>query len=176
MKTITVDNKDYVLEYTFAAAEHRGLVQKMFNVISGAYVVKHSGAIKDDENAKTTEEGRKETEKKAVGAMVDGVSEMVSEIPHICITAFYAGLLENNPLSEDEAKNLMKTYMKENKISFKKLYTEIKECMEDDGFFDLSGLTEMMNEMNESVEKQAKKAPKQPQDHKNKEKKSTSAK
>lgn len=163
MKTITVDNKDYVLEYTFEAAEYRELVQKMFNVLSGAYLVKHSGAIKDGDNK----------EMQAAGVMIDGVSEMVSEIPHICITAFYAGLLENNPLSAENAKTVMKSYMKENKISYRKLFEEIKQCMEDDGFFDLSGLTEMLNEMNQSMEEQAKKMPKQPQDHK---KKSTSTK
>lgn len=163
MKTITVDNKEYTLEYTFEAAEHRELVQKMFNVVSGAYLVKHGSAIKEDENA----------EVKAAGVMIDGVSEMVSEIPHICITAFYAGLLENNPLSEEESKALMKSYMKENKVSYRKLFDEIKECMEDDGFFDLSGLTDMLEEMNQSIEEQTKKQPKQPQDHK---KKSTSTK
>lgn len=173
MKTITVNNQDYTLEYTFEAAEYRELVQKMFNLLSGAYIVKRSGTIKDDKNAETTEEEREETEKKAVGAMVDGVSEMVSEIPHICITAFYAGLLENNPLSADDAKAVMKTYMKENKFSYRKLFEEIKQCMEDDGFFDLSGLTEMLSEMNQSAEEQPKKTPKQPQDHK---KKSTSTK
>lgn len=158
MKTIMVENKEYALEYTFEAAEHKELVQKMFNVLSGAYLVKHSGAIKDDENS----------EMKAAGVMIDGVSEMVSEIPHICITAFYAGLLENNPLSADEAKTVMKTYMKENKVSYRKLFEEIRQCMEDDGFFDLSGLTEMQNEMNQSIEEQKKKMPKHPQDHKKK--------
>lgn len=158
MKTIKAENKEYVLEYTFEAAEHKQLVQKMFNVLSGAYVVKRSGAIKEGGDAWIT----------AASAMIDGVSEMVSEIPHICITAFYAGLLENNPLSEDESKAVMKSYMKENKISYRKLFEEIKQCMEDDGFFDLSGLTEMLNEMNQSMEDQAKKMPKQPQDHKKK--------
>jgi hypothetical protein len=41
--------------------------------------------------------------------------------------------------------------------------------MEDDGFFDLSGLTEMLAEMNKSVEEQTKKKqPKTPADHKKK--------
>lgn len=162
MKTITIDNKDYTLEFSFDAAENRELVQKMFNVVSGAYLVKNG---KLDENG----DQRKET---AVGTMIDGVSEMVSEIPHICITAFYAGLLENNPQTKEDAKALMKAYMKENKLSFNKLFDEIKMCMEDDGFFDLSGLTEMVQKMNETVESGVKE-PKTPQDHK---KKSTSTK
>ena len=62
--------------------------------------------------------------------------------------------------------------MKENKISFKKVYEEIKEAMEDDGFFDLTGLTDMMKEMEGTEEEKPKRTPKQPQDHK----KSTSTK
>lgn len=163
MKTITIDNnQDYILKFTFEAAENKELVQKMFNVLSGAYLVKHGGGLKDADS-----------DMSAASAMIDGVSEMVSEIPHICVTAFYAGLLEENPLSRDEAKTLMRSYMKENKISYRKLFEEIKQCMEDDGFFDLSGLTEMLDEMNQSIEKQAEKMPKEPQDHK---KKSTSTK
>ena len=53
--------------------------------------------------------------------------------------------------------------MKENKISFRKLFEDIKTCMEDDGFFDLSGLTEMLSEMNPT---EKKKQVKKPQDHK----------
>ena len=45
--------------------------------------------------------------------------------------------------------------------------------MEDDGFFDLSGLTEMMEEMNNQMEESMEesmeeKTPKTPQDHKKK--------
>jgi hypothetical protein len=43
-----------------------------------------------------------------------------------------------------------------------KLFEEIKICMEDDGFFDLSGLTEMMQAMDKAVEEHMKKIP---QDH-----------
>lgn len=164
MKTITVANKDYQLEFTFEAAEHRGLVQKMFNVLSGAYIVKHAKISNLNKNADN---------ENTVESMIDGASEMVAEIPHICITAFYAGLLENNPLKEDEAKALMKSYMKENKLSYSALYDELKECMENDGFFDLSGLTDMMKRMNEKTTEQTEELPKQPQDH---QKKSTSTK
>lgn len=143
MKTITVENKDYALEYTFEAAECKNLIQKMFNVVSGAYLVKHGGQLKEDED----------TGNGALDAIISGTAEMVSEIPHICNTAFYAGLLEHNPMPEGEAKTLMKSYMKQNKISYSALFEEIKKCMEDDGFFELSGLTDMMKKMNESMKK-----------------------
>ena len=160
MKTIKANGKDYTLEYSFKAAEHNETVQKMFNVLAGVYLVKQIN--------------RPDASKISVAdAMIEGTGQMVADIPHIVKTAFYSGLLENHGVSEEEAYEIMKMYMKENKISFKKLFDDIKECMEDDGFFDLSGLTEMVEEMNASVEENAKKLSKVPQDHK---KKSTSTK
>lgn len=154
MRTIKVGNKEYQLEYTFAAAECRDLVQKMFNVLSMSYLYK-------DMNAEDLDNGTSKEMK--VGALFNGASEMVADIPHICYIAFYAGLIENNPLSEDESRNVMKAYMKENKLSFRTLFENFKTYMEEDGFFDLSGLTEMIAEMNGQTEQ---KTPKTPQDHK----------
>ena len=156
MKTLKIGEKDYTLEYSFMAAEHNETVQKMFNVVSGAYLIKR---------ANIAEENKEDI----AFAMIEGTGEMVADIPHIVKTAFYSGLLENHNVSQEEAYALMKQYMKENKISFRKLFDDIKECMEEDGFFDLSGLTEMLEEMNKSVEEQTKKrTPKVPQDHKKK--------
>lgn len=160
MKTIQISGNEYTLEFSFAAAEHKSIVQKMFNALSGGYIFKHAqiGANGDQSNS--------------AEAMIDGTAELVSEIPHICKDAFYAGLLEHNPVSMEESSNLMKTYMKENKLSFNKLYREIQTVMEDDGFFDLTGIKEMLEEMNKTIESETeetpRKAPKVPQDHQKK--------
>ena len=161
MKNITVGDNEYILEFSFEAAEHKELVQKMFNIVSGAYLVRHSGADISEETAENV--------------VIEGVSEMVAEIPHICITAFYAGLLENNPMSKENAKKLMKEYMKENKLSYRSLFEDLKNCMADDGFFDLSGLTHMITELSQNIEAQINPKPKrvQPKDH---QKKQTSTK
>lgn len=160
MRILTIGEKEYTLEYSFMAAEHKQTVQKMFEVVSGAYLIKRVNLAEENEKA---------SKEDIANAMIGGTGEMVSDIPHIVKTAFYSGLLENHDLSEEDAYALMKQYMKENKISFKKLFEDIKECMEDDGFFDLSGLTEMLEEMNQSVENQTKKrTQKTPQDHKKK--------
>lgn len=152
MKTLVINGKEYKLEYSFEAAEHKDTVQKMFNVVSGAYLAKTGIASAESKD-----------EDKLASAMIDSVSLMVADIPHIVKTVFYSGLLENNPVSEEEAYELMKQYMKENKFSYAKLFEDIKECMEDDGFFDLSGLTDMVQKMNPET---SKKEPKKPQDHK----------
>lgn len=152
MKTLVIGERELKLEYSFEAAEHKDTVQKMFNVVSGAYLAKTGIASAENKD-----------EDKMASAMIDSVSLMVADIPHIVKTAFYSGLLENNPVSEEEAYELMKQYMKENKISYAKLFEDIKECMEDDGFFDLSGLTDMIQKMNPET---SKRQYKKPQDHK----------
>ena len=143
MKAITVNGNEYKLEFSFEAVEHKELVKKMFDIVSGAIFVKSAKYL-----SKPTSE-----------YMIDGSVNMIAELPHICVTAFYAGLLENNPVSQEEAKTLMKAYMKENKLSFKMLYEELRQCMEDDGFFELSGLREMSESMNEEMEEKITKIP-----------------
>lgn len=141
MKTILIKDKEYTLEYSFMAAEHKDTVQKMFNILSGAYIVKQAQKVGNDVTS-------------VASAMIDGTSEMVADIPNIVRTAFYSGLLENHNVTEEESYELMKCYMKENKINFKKLFEDIKACMEDDDFFELSGLMDMIREMNTSAETQ----------------------
>lgn len=141
MKTISIKDKEYTLEYSFMAAEHKDTVQKMFNIVSGAYIVKQAQKVGNDVTS-------------VASAMIDGTSEMVADIPNIVKTCFYSGLLENHKVTEEESYELMKSYMKENKINFKKLFEDIKACMEDDDFFELSGLMDMIREMNASAETQ----------------------
>ena len=92
-------------------------------------------------------------------ALVNGTSSMFSEIPDTVITAFYAGLMENNPvLNKVEAKKLLKAYFKENPdhASFFDAYEMIRECMEEDGFFKLTGLDSVQAAMNRAEEEMQK--------------------
>ncbi|MBD9082013.1 MAG: hypothetical protein EGR48_00345 [Lachnospiraceae bacterium] len=154
MRTITVNGTELNMVFTYAAAECKELVQRMFSVVSGSYILKNNS------------ENRAE-------AVLDGTAEMVAEIPQICSIAFYAGLLEKNPSSFEDARSMMRTYMEENDLSYAGLYKQIKAWMEEDGFFKLSGLTEMLEEMSQNAEEKIPKQPKAPQDHR---KKSTSTK
>lgn len=160
MLEITIKDKQYKLEYIFEAVRHKQLLKMMFDIMSGAYTTKRILSVQNESDAN------------AVVAMLDGASDMVADIPEITEIAFYAGLLENNPVTQAEAKSLMKQYMIDNKLSFNGLYTQIKQCMEDDGFFDLSGINEMLEQMNKAMEEGNKKIV--PMDHQKK--KSTSKK
>ena len=155
MLEITIKDKQYKLEYTFEAVRHKTLLKMMFDIMSGAYTTKKILAVQN------------ENEVNAVVAMLDGTSDMVADIPEITEIAFYAGLLENNPVDKAEAKSLMKQYMIDNKLSFNALYTDIKKCMENDGFFDLSGIKEMIAQM-EEMQKKAEEAEKEAQEEQNK--------
>lgn len=135
MKTIKVNEKEYVLEFSFEAAERKEVVQDMFNILSGTYIIKNASKGKS-----------------AGAAMFNGVTEMVADIPRIAREAFFAGLLENHNLSSAEAKEAMKSYMKENNLTYNDLFEEMKICMEDDGFFDLAGITKMIQTMNQTIE------------------------
>lgn len=137
MKVLNINGKEYKLEYSFEAAEYKDVVQKMFNVLSGIYVLKNSAGADGEIEAKI--------------GVITGITEMVADIPDITKTAFYAGLLEHHDVSFDDAKALMRKYLSENKISYNKLFEEIKICMEDDGFFDLSGINEMIAQMEEGI-------------------------
>ena len=128
-------------------------------------------------------------EKKAemAEAMIDGTADMISDMASLSITCFYAGLLENNPVEDEKvARQLFKQFVKENpdddRASFLGMYEFLKGCMEEDGFFKLTGLDKYLKDMSEAMEKAAKEAekgteqsalPKVPTDRK---KKSTSTK
>lgn len=148
MITITANENEYTLEYSFEAAEYKSLVQKMFDMMTGAYLVK----------------GAEDIENPTAADMINGTSAMFANIPETCAVAIYAGLLEHNPVSEGEAKNIMRAYMKENNKSYNQLFEDIKKCMEDDGFFHLTGLDEMIQQMASQAEPKTK----TPQDHKKK--------
>lgn len=135
MKTIKIGNEEYVLEFSFRAAMEQEVVQMMFDILVNADILKSSA----------------ESETEAAGVL-NGMSKMASSMPMVATKAFYAGLLEHHEgISRKEAENLMIEYMKQENISFRKVYVMITECMENDGFFDKSGLTEMVEELASSM-------------------------
>ena len=147
MKTLTIGGKEFVLEFSFEAAQHKECVNKIFKMISGSYLGEQG--LANDPNDKTG----------MARALVNGTSSMFSEIPDSVITAFYAGLMENNPvLNKVEAKKLLKAYFKENPdhASFFDAYEMIRECMEEDGFFKLTGLDSVQAAMNRAEEEMQK--------------------
>lgn len=165
MKILTIGGKEYKVEFSFEAAEYKDCVDRVFKVVSGSYIMKNG----------PSEEGEKIS---IAAAVMNGTSDMVSDIPKVAIVALYAGLLENNPVeSEQAAKTLFKQFVKENpddeRASFWGMYNFLRDCMEEDGFFKLTGMDKVIGKLNEAAEDQKSKSGKTPQDHK---RKSTSTK
>lgn len=162
MKTIKIGENEYKLEFGFDAVEIGDLIQKMFEVKSGMYVIRSAQAGNN-----------------IAVATLDGTSQLLATIPKICVLAIYAGCLEHNPVSMDEAKTLLKKYIKQEKKSCTDVYNEIiYPCMEDDGFFSMSGIDKMIDSMNQATEEmekimQGEKPKVIPQDYKKSSKTST---
>lgn len=138
MKTLNIGDKEYVLEFGFRAAKHKQLINKMFKMLSGSYLGRSGLTGAEDE-----------TKADRASALIDGVADMYAEMPDTVITAFYAGLMENNAvMNEAEAGKLLKQYFKDNPkddaATFPGMFDLIKECMQDDGFFKLTGLDKML--------------------------------
>lgn len=157
MMNINVNGKEYKVEFSFGAAECKEIVQKMFAVVNGSYLLA-------------------QTDKSVAQASFDGLANMTADVPEICILAIYAGCIDNNPVTMDEAKELTRAYITEKRkadksYGYRTLFEEIKKAMEDDGFFELSGITAMLEEMANNVEEatqEQKKPTVVPQDHKKK--------
>lgn len=167
MKILTIGGKDYKVEFSFEAAEYKDCVDRIFKVVSGSYFMKN-GPSDDGEKVSV-----------AV-AIMNGTSDMVSDIPKLAITSLYAGLLEHNPVENEQAARAMfKQFVKDNpddeRASFWGMYDFLRDCMEEDGFFKLTGMDKVIAKMNEAAEEAEQKSTsgKTPRDHK---KKSTSTK
>ena len=162
MKILTIGGKDYKVEFSFEAAEYKNCVDKAFKVVSGSYMARRSNYDKEDKQA-------------MMEMIIDGTADMVSDMPLVVTSFLYAGLLEHNPVSDEaEAKVLFKQFIKENpddnRASFYGMFTFLKECMEDDGFFKLTGLDKLVEQMNQEAKKAEEKSNsvKVPQDRKKK--------
>lgn len=142
---LTIENKEYQIEYTFEASLCSECTQKVVELMTGL-------SMNADENA--SEEERK----KAVSEMISNMTN----VPDITLTMFYAGLLEHHGIDGDgsipdkkAAKALLKKYLAEHKEDGSgnafDLMNLLMEQMGKDDFFRQIGLTQMM----EAADRQA---------------------
>lgn len=151
MKVLAIGGREYTFEFSIEASLYNECTEKVTNLMVGI------GAAQNE-------------------ADIRNIIATISNVPQVAMTLFYAGLLEHHGLSGDgtvkgmsDAKLLIKQYLSEHKDddkgNFYSIMNEMIGCMGDDGFFELTGLSQMMKSGNES---EIKKAPKTPQDHKKK--------
>lgn len=152
-KVITIGKKDYKLEYSIEASLYQDCTESVFDFFS------------------------KVSESNDVKSSIKGIAS----IPNTTLTLFYAGLMEHHGESGDctvmnktDAKRLLTQLIKETQSkedtedkslgSFYGVLNMIFEQMGEDVFFDLIGMTDMM----ETAEMEQTKVTKMPQDHKRK--------
>ena len=153
MRLLTIGGNEYKVEFSFEAAEYKDCVDKVFKVVSGGYIMKRGITGKEDKSEMAT-------------AMMDGTADMFSDMASLSITCLYAGLLENNPVEDEKAaRALFKQFVKENpddeRATFPGMYEFLKKCMEEDGFFKLTGLDKYLKDMSEAMETAIKEAEKE---------------
>lgn len=138
MKIINIGGKDYTFEFSIEASMYGDCTESVMNFMF------------DVGNAQEEQDTRE-------------LLKTMTSIPNTAMTLFYAGLMEHHGddiTNMAQAKELVKVYFKESGANFYSIIQEMLECMGDDGFFDLIGLTAMTAETTKPM--------KQPQDHKKK--------
>nr|DAZ66218.1 MAG TPA: tail assembly chaperone protein [Caudoviricetes sp.] len=160
---ITVNGKEYILEYTFEAAECHECIDAAMDIFGGMMTAKI--------DSKHSEE-----------MQVRDFLMSLSDLPRMAMDMFYAGLLENHGTGPDgdgtitsraDARCLYKQFCKENPederaTSYYALCTSIAEQMEKDGFFKRTGMEDILENMESLVKSKQKKQPKKPMDHQRK--------
>lgn len=141
---LNIGGNDYTIEYSIEASLCNECTEKVTGLMVGLAEAENEDDIK-------------------------GVVKSIADVPQTTLTMFYAGLLENHSdeiKSMDDAKELVKTYLKEHREdgtgNFYALMELLIEQMGNDDFFSLIGLDKMFQ--TEETKKQAK----VPQDHKKK--------
>ena len=165
MKKITIDGKEYTIEFSIEATLYNECTESVMAFFIAPQAIESQVENSTEENEATRfENGIKRS-----------ISEM-ADVPQKALTLFYAGLLEHHGTdsgdgsvkSVKDAKKLLVTYMRENEnVNLYDVLTDMINEMGNDNFFDKSGLSKMMENMNKEAEKQTKQL-KQPQDHKKK--------
>ena len=160
---ITVNGKEYILEYTFEAAECHECIDAAMDIFGSMMTAKI--------DSKHSEE-----------MQVRDFLMSLSDLPRMAMDMFYAGLLENHGTGPDgdgtitsraDARCLYKQFCKENPederaTSYYALCTSIAEQMEKDGFFKRTGMEDILENMESLVKSKQKKQPKKPMDHQRK--------
>lgn len=141
---LNIKGKDYTFEFTIEASLYNKCTESIAGLFADLSIAQEEQDIK-----------------KTISSL--------GNLPQTTLTMFYAGLMEYHSdeiTSIDDAKNLLRDYFKEHKEDGKGNFYEVMqlmlEQMENDGFFEQIGLTQMLTEENQVKEV------KKPQDHKKK--------
>lgn len=143
MRRLTINGKEYTVEFSIEASLYNECTEATMNMI-----LAFGEAQGEVESIDVAKENAEEVFKSAIRKTI----ESASNIPKTAITLFYAGLLEhhgrrgdNTVRSMDDATDLVREYIRESKSNFYDIMNMMLECMGEDHFFDLTGLEKFLN-------------------------------
>ena len=159
MRRLTINGKEYTVEFSIEASLYNECTEATMNMILAFGEAQGEAQSVTD----VTAENAADTFKSAIRKTI----ESASNIPHTAVTLFYAGLLEhhgrrgdNTVRSMDDATDLVREYIRESNSNFYDIMNMMLVCMGEDHFFDLTGLAKFLNPEKDG-EKENKKSKKE---------------
>ena len=141
MKKITVNKKEYTLEFSIEASLYDECTMSIMDMFVKGGMVQGAAETNDVEDAMTN------------------LMQTIANLPQRTLTVFYAALLEHHGPEGDgsiqsmsDAKRVLADYLKEKKKSFRDVFADMMALMEKDSFFDLIGLNQVTNDLKKEME------------------------
>lgn len=157
-KTLTIGGKEYKLEYTIEAYLCNECIEKISNFSSkvfGGAGIALAMQSKTDEQDKT-----EEFQQSALKGIFSNIISGVGTLPSTVMSTLYAGLLEHHGTgrngdgtikSMDDIKNIVNDYFTDHaddgKGNFYDLLIICMEKMEEDNFFERTGVSQFMKNL-----------------------------
>lgn len=116
-----INGREYAFEYTIEASMYEDFVDRVTTWCKDMMLI--------NENKMTPAEKG--------GAFM---KTQVTQVPKLALIGFYAGLMEHEHVSYEEAKELYKTYLREYNKTPLQVILEFMEMAGEDNFFTLIGL------------------------------------
>lgn len=141
MRTITIDGKDYKIEYSIEASLYEDCAGCLMELFINDGITEGSVQTGNINNA------------------VASIRKSLAGIPMRTLTLFYAGLMENQTITKAEAKELLKKYLKESGKSYVDVQNELVAIVEEDCFFELIGLDKVFKTEESNTNESEKEEP-----------------
>ena len=145
MRKLTINNKEYTFKFSIEASLYNECTESVMNMLMSVGDAHGEAASIDGEDA--------DAKDRLMSVMRKTVST-IANIPQTALTLFYAGLMEQHGASGDgsvtsilEAKDLLAEYLRESEGNFYDVMNLMIECMGEDHFFDLTGLSKVLSKL-----------------------------
>lgn len=146
MRRLTINGKEYTFKFSIEASLYNECTEAAMNLFlaMGEAYSEATSADQDDPDS---------VKKQGFIAMRKTLMS-AANVPKNALTLFYAGLMETHGTSGDnsvrsitDAKKVLADYLRENDKNFYDVMNLMFECMGEDHFFDLTGISEVLNKM-----------------------------